>query len=189
MQIISRKAWGARRPRCRTPQDPRNVRELFIHWPGQPGIARESITDHDDDWCALPDHLIDAAARITGPAAEAAWMREIQAFHMGPDRGWCDFAYSFAVFKSGRIYRGRGFYNLPAGQEGHNTGTVAVVCVLGTADAHVPEPMAHALKDLVHWAETRRAHRELAVRPHRSVNQTTCPGDALARFVPTLDRV
>lgn len=199
MHIISRKAWGAKPPKCRTRQDPDNVTEVFIHWPGQPGIARHVDAvqvDPDDigadshpEWCALPDHLIEAAARISGPAAERAWMRSVQDFHQGPQRKWCDFAYNFAVFKSGRIYRGRGAYTVPAGQEGHNTNTLAIVCVLGTADARVPVPMQESLIELIRWIERKRAHGEVHVRPHRAVNQTTCPGNVLTAFVPRLDRV
>jgi hypothetical protein len=34
MRIIGRRTWRARSPRPRQPQNPKTVREFFIHWPG-----------------------------------------------------------------------------------------------------------------------------------------------------------
>lgn len=155
------------------------------------GIARGVESATDDEWCALPDELVARVneGRIRSVGDEQRFMRDIQAFHMGPERGWCDFAYTEAYFKSGHVYRGRGIWTVPAGQEGHNTNTWAFLCVLGTADTVVPDAMKKSLRERVRYLEREKAHRELRVRAHRSVNQTTCPGDPLARYVPTLDRV
>lgn len=113
-------------------------------------------------------------------------MRDTQRFHMDT-RGWSDFAYNYAIFPSGRIYAGRTFQYVPAAQEGHNTNTVAVCCVIGAPD-QIPAPMRETLREFVRWAED-YAHRELKVRGHRDVGQTTCPGDRLFEFTRSLDRI
>lgn len=155
-KIRSRASWGARKPRPRDTQTFDQIRELFIHWPGsEPGSWRHVNTEDE----------------------EKRTMREIQAFHMGPQRNWSDFAYSFAVFPSGRIYRGRGGPYVPAAQLGHNTGTVAVCVFLGPDDS-VPENVVISLRWLKKYLEGKTGHT-LKVRPHKSVTQTECPGPAL----------
>ena len=39
MRIISRRQWGARKPKERSYQDPRSVRELFIHYSESPSAS------------------------------------------------------------------------------------------------------------------------------------------------------
>lgn len=158
MHIHSRKSWGARSPRPgRGSQNPRNVREFFVHWPGE-GVG--------------------SYADIRTPAQEAAIMRGFQNFHMD-GRGWNDFAYSFAIFPSGRVYRGRGMTIVPASQLNHNTNTMSVCCVFGERETTVPKAMADSLRELHRWAEHKAGH-SLTARPHRAVTQTQCPGDHLA---------
>lgn len=163
MHIHSRKSWSARSPRAgREHQDPHAVREFFVHWPGE-GVASYANLSQ---------------------AQEEAIMRKFQNFHMD-GRGWNDFAYSFAVFPSGRIYRGRGMTIVPASQLNHNTGTVSACCVLGEKD-RVPQAMEQSLRELIKWTN-RRAGRKLTVRPHRAVTSTDCPGPALAALTLRLN--
>lgn len=102
-----------------------------------------------------------------------------------PARRWSFFAYSFAVFQSGRVYRGRGMNWVPAGQEGHNTGTVAVLCVVGPGDDPSPA-MLRSLRGLRAHCE-RKAGHGLNVRGHGEVVQTACPGPELRRLVRELE--
>lgn len=163
MKIHSRKTWGGKQPKPRTQQKKSQVREMFIHWPG----------DNPRSW----DH-------IATMQDECQTMRGIQAFHMGPERRWSDFAYSFAVFPSGRIYRARGFGYVPAAQEGHNSGTIAVVVFLGPND-NVPTEVIKSLRYLKKYAE-KTTGNDIVVRPHRSVTNTTCPGPRLTRIAKEL---
>lgn len=160
LNIRSRKSWGARKPRARDSQRPANVLELFLHWPGA-----------------------DEPFGVWTPAAEERWMRATQDFHMD-ERGWADFAYSFAVFPSGRIYRGRGINWVPAAQENHNTNTVAV-CVLVGPGQPIPEEIRRSLRALRVYVED-RCGRSLTMRPHSAVVSTTCPGPALTKLCKTL---
>ncbi|MBA3298244.1 MAG: hypothetical protein H0U19_15060 [Acidobacteria bacterium] len=161
--IHSRKAWGAKTPKPRTPQNVKAVRELFVHWPGGIPATWQSVNT---------------------AAEERQTMRNIQSFHMGPERGWSDFAYNFAIFQSGRIYRGRGMDWVPAAQAGHNTNTTAVVVFIGPEDRPSSAVLV-ALKSLRHHCERRAGHR-LAVRPHGAVTSTECPGPRLRAFVSDL---
>lgn len=164
MRINSRASWGARRPRARTIQDPRDVRELFLHYPASGHALEHLDTDSEQD----------------------AYMRAIQAFHMD-GRGWSDFAYSFAVFQDGEVYRGRGVHAVPAAQAGHNTNTFAVLCVLGNTE--VPSSrMRESLVALKNYLD-RRAGRDLLARPHSAVVSTSCPGPHLRAFIPALNRL
>jgi hypothetical protein len=191
--IVSRTQWGARPARSRVTQNARSVDTLYIHWPGATGSLRGIDTRTE----------------------EKRWMRDTQAFHQNArtgrivadpargillpcggddgfarsedERGWSDFAYSYALFLSGRVYAGRTFKVVPASQAPDNTNTVSVCCVMGAADA-ISDAMKETLREFVRWAE-KYAHRELDVQAHRDVNQTSCPGDKLAAYVPRLDRI
>ena len=112
-------------------------------------------------------------------------MREIQDFHMGPQRGWSDFAYSFAIFPSGRIYRGRGGPYVPAAQANRNTNTIAVVVFLGPDDS-IPVAVQDSLKWL-HRHMSKKCGRTLTVRAHNAVTPTSCPGPALTLLAKRLN--
>jgi hypothetical protein len=162
--IISRHVWRARAARSRTTRPPSRVNTVFIHWPGATGSLRG----------------------INTPEEERRWMRDTQVFHQ-ETRGWSDFAYNYAIFPSGRIYAGRTFRVVPASQAPQNTNGVSIVCVLGTGDP-VTRAMRENLVDFCRWAE-RYAGHDLRVRGHQEVNQTSCPGPALMRLVPSLSRL
>lgn len=162
MKIRRRGDWGARAPRSRMLQSPSAVREMFLHWPGD-GQFKQIDTVEE----------------------ERAFMRSIQDFHMNA-RGWSDFAYNFAVFPSGRVYRGRGMNVVPAAQAGRNTGTVAVLCVLGPSEK-VTRAMRRSLGALKEKMD-RKAGRDLPVRPHSAVTSTTCPGPAVRGIIDDLNR-
>lgn len=162
--IISRSRWGARQPESRTTRPPGQVNTVFLHWPGAPG----------------------SLSGVNTPAEERQWMRDTQRFHM-ETRGWSDFAYNYAMFRSGRVYAGRTFKVVPASQAPQNTNGVSICCVIGAPDA-VTAAMRENLIDFVRWCEKYAGH-DLAVKGHRDVNQTTCPGDRLMALVPRLNRI
>lgn len=164
MRIATRKSWKARRPRAGLDrQSDQRITELFLHHPADV---------HD-------------LAHIDRDQEQDAYMRGIQNFHMD-SRGWGDFAYNFAVFQDGEVYRGRGRNVVPAAQFGHNTGTVAVLCVLGDNETPTPE-MHRALRNLKNYLDG-KVGRDLRVRAHGDVFATSCPGPKLRRLIPQLNR-
>jgi hypothetical protein len=112
------------------------------------------------------------------PAAERAIMREIQAFHQGPQRGWSDIGYAYLVFPSGRIYEGRGWGVVGAHCPGHNSEPSCAM--VGSFDDHLPTTAA--LDSLDYVANTVRAKR---YEGHRDGYSTSCPGDALYKWINT----
>lgn len=158
--IIPRGHWTQRKPRPMTRQDPTNVEEFFLHWPGN---------NRDKN---------------LREAGEIRKLTEWLNLHMDePSRRWSFLGYSFVTFSSGRIYRGRGMDFVPAAQLGHNTNTVAVCCV-----GPITPKMQQALVSLKNHCDN-RAHRDLRVRGHGEVTATECPGVDLRRFVPTLGKI
>lgn len=163
MKIHSRASWNARKARSRTRQSDSIIKEFFLHYPASPHGLAHIDTDQEQD----------------------AYMRQIQNFHMDV-RGWSDFAYAFAVFQDGEVYRGRGRTYVPAAQLGRNTGTIAVLCVLGVQE-QPSTAMAKSLR-LLKDDMDKKVGRDLRVRAHSDVNATSCPGDALRRLVPLLNK-
>lgn len=166
MKIQSRPSWNARKPRPGTSrQTDSQIREFFIHHPADPHNLAHIDTDMEQD----------------------AYMRGVQDFHMDdPAHRWNDIGYSFVVFQNGRVYRGRGRNVVPAAQLNHNTGTIAVLCVLG--DNEPPSAaMVRALGTLKDEMD-RRVGRDLIARPHNAVTATSCPGARLMAIIPNLNR-
>ena len=156
--------YGQREPKCST-RNPLTVNsELFVHFSASDG---EGIDKKGEPRQAVLN---------------------IQAFHMGPSRGWCDLAYSYVIvqpngfFKRPMIFKGRGFDAVPASQEGHNSGNVSV-CVIADSDDPIKRSTFRALAWLVRRCPVDK------VRGHRDVNSTDCPGDRLYSKVDELNRV
>lgn len=160
MKIHSRRSWGARKPVNRAYHNPRGHKALFVHWNGTSPVSFKHINT---------------------VAEERELMRSTQAFHMGPERKWSDFAYSYAIMPSGRIYRGRGITRVPASQLNNNTNTVSVIVFLGPGDTVTPA-VKKSIRDL-HRYVNRRSRLRVRLRPHSAVTQTECPGPKLTAVV------
>lgn len=83
-------------------------------------------------------------------------------------RGWAGVGYHLFIRKSGLIEKGRDLEKVPAAQEGHNTGTIAI-CLHGLAVDKFTDAQFHALLTLCHQineayggAVTFHGHREVA---------------------------
>jgi len=110
---------------------------------------------------------------------EKGWIRAIEAFHVGPSRGWDGIAYSFLIAPSGRIFEGRGWGRSGAHTEGRNS-IAAGICFLGHGDKW---PATDA-----QWASTRwligegirlgKLQRRPKISGHKDYSQKgkTCPG-------------
>jgi hypothetical protein len=162
MKIVSRRQWGARKPKERSYQDPRSVRELFIHYSESP-----SANSFD---------------------AQVSVMHGLQNFHMNTPaqggRGWSDIAYNYLVFNGSkpRVFYGRGARVIPAAQANHNTGTVAV-CVVMRAEDKLTWQTKLQLRRLVWHLRAKVIKRNVPVKPHSAVTETSCPGDQLRAFI------
>lgn len=158
MKFVSRKAWGAKEARDRTMQNPSNIKAIYVHYSESPG------------------------GQVTFDSQRQA-VRNIQAFHMGPERGWSDIAYNFLVTNSAtsRTFVGRGLRAVPAAQQGYNTNSCAV-CVIMKDGERLRWRTKRQLRRTIS-ALRKRIGKDVPVKPHRAVNDTSCPGDALAAWV------
>lgn len=153
LEIITRAGWRAEPPKARTP----------VRWPS--GVT---LWVHHSDGPNMPT----TATR----EQEAATVREIQAFHQGPQRGWNDIGYAFLVAPSGRLYEGRG-EAIAAHCPGHNH--EPSVCMLGDYATVAPSDAIHVA--IYRLADLLRAG-DLA--GHREGFPTSCPGNAgMAKIV------
>ena len=155
MNVITRAQWGA-------------------------GPKRGSDVSPKLPWAEVVIHTEAGSQR--SPASEGTekgWIRAIEAFHVGPSRGWDGIAYSFLIAPSGRIFEGRGWGRSGAHTEGRNS-IAAGICFLGHGDKW---PATDA-----QWASTRwligegirlgKLQRRPKITGHKDYSQKgkTCPG-------------
>lgn len=178
---------GANKPNLDTIRAFVDVRYPGKRWevrergPNAPPDERFVVVIFDPDGPSLMLRATMAAASATQVAAlERAAMRQLQAFHMGPQRGWADIGYGYVVFPSGRMYEGRGFEVQAAHRPGENS--EPSVSMAGDYGTRVPT-------DRMVGAVT-RLQRDLGrtvIRGHRQRNEdgrcygTSCPGNAAVR--------
>jgi hypothetical protein len=102
--------------------------------------------------------------------------RQIQAFHMGPQRGWNDIGYGYLIDYEGVIYEGRGYEVHAAHSPGVNH--EPSVALIGDYSTFPPSDAQHrsvyALRDHIQAGE---------LHGHRENTATSCPGDAAMRKV------
>ena len=161
MTFVSRSGWGARPPAgSRNALDPKPLGS-GVHWNG-PGCAA-SLRTHDK--CA-------------------PFLRGIQNFHMGPQRGWSDIAYSLFVCPHGDVFEGRG-KGVGTAAFGTNRGNryyYAIYAMWGQGDGPAPAAMLDGITEAVALCRSWGAGPQ--VIGHRDENKgTECPGDELYRLI------
>jgi hypothetical protein len=112
----------------------------------------------------------------TGRYAGPQTVRQIQAFHQGPERKWACIGYNFLIAPDGTIFEGRGWGLTGAHARGYNSTSIGVAFI---GDGRQPVPDA-ALQSIVWLAgEADRRFGRLDRVGHRDVGSTVCPGDVL----------
>jgi len=154
VKLVTRAQWGAR-PRgdgAATPFDPQGV---AVHWEGA-------------GWTFPWDH-----------ATCDDKVRSIQAYHMD-GRGWSDIAYNFLACPHGYVFEGRGLNRRSAanGDYDVNTKWYAVQCMWGTRSGPVTDDLLTAARDAIDYCRSQGGAGD-ALRGHRDLKQTDCPGDQL----------
>jgi len=159
--LFERDDWGARKWRDFVNQG-WDAHEVFIH------------------------HTADSAAGLDSLSEQKARMRAYQDFHMDT-RGWSDIAYHAIVFPGfttadgtaipGRIFQGRPRNHVPAAQERHNTGTLAIA-VVAAGDARMARSQRWAIEVYLDWLLDRGAPLK-TLGGHRDASSTECPGDGI----------
>lgn len=161
MTIVTRGQWGAKPANCSTPLIS-GVRGLAVHY---------SAADSDEE----ANHA-NCKNRVKG----------IQSFHMGPQRGWCDIAYSHLLCLHGAVFEGRGFGKRTAAN-GTNTGNARyfAVCFLGNDNAGRQDFTAEARQGLVDLRKEylKRYPNAKETVGHRDITSTECPGDEIYAYI------
>ena len=182
--INPRDTWaGTRQPKG--PPETEDVRFLIVH--------------HSASWNG---HSGEEAPAI---------LRSFYDFHTGPERGWNDIAYNFLIDADGGVWEGRaGSLDGPVAGDatGGNQGHTQLVCVIGDFnEAHPSEAALSSLVTLLAWladryeistspgavvtftsrGSSRHAAGRRVTTPtitgHRTMSQTSCPGDHLDAYV------
>lgn len=165
LTIKPRHDWRASKRRGPvTHRKPATITELFVHWPGTPGKLVPA-----NGWTATQERAI---------------MRNLQRQHQ-LGNGWNDIGYSHVLFPNPhglpRIYTARGAQYVPAAQQEHNAGTIAILVYMGADDALHSSTKAR-LRSYVRWVDEYAGHK-VRVRGHGEVVGTQCPGPKLRRWV------
>lgn len=169
--IITCPHWGARPPRQGIQVTGRAKRIIFHH----------TDSHHKE---------------ITKPNEESLeeginYARSIQAFHMGPQRGWLDSGHNFLICRSGYIFQGR-WLTVSSIEAGHMV--ISAHCPgqndqIGIEHEHVQgeKPTDAQLESsgvLMAWiADKYGLHSPLPVFPHHEFYPTSCP-DNLEPCIP-----
>lgn len=156
VKLVSRKIWGAEKPKSRAFLAPRQY-NVFIHHSAYPALSPNATIKE-----------------------ESARMRDIQRQHM--NAGYADIAYHFVFFPSGRVYKGRGWFIRGGATRGYNNNSYAF-CFDGNFENSRPTRAAiKAARCFRKKGARRRAlriRRRQVVRGHRDVGATACPGKNL----------
>lgn len=137
--------------------------------------------------CVAPDsHRETYIHHTAGTGRGAAYMRSIQNFHMDK-RGWCDFAYNWAIDPLTLVvYEGRGWGIRPGSQKSHNSGTWSLVVFGNYNTAQPTTQLLNTIAAVVRWGHSLGRIPLLVTGGHRDApgQSTSCPGSNLHAQIP-----
>lgn len=176
IDIITCPQWDAKPPRQGITTCGKSKRIIFHHTDGH---YREIENPRDES-----------------KAEAIRYAQDIQAFHMGPTRGWIDSGHNFLVCRNGDILQGR-WLTVSAIEAGHMV--ISAHCPgqndqIGIEHEHLPgeQPTGKQLNssaELMAWIAVQyKLEHVLPVMPHRTFYNTSCP-DNLVSFIPQVTRV
>lgn len=150
MSLITRAQWGAKPAGVSRNKMVAKPLGITIHWEG----PRMGTRSHSQ--CA-------------------SLIRGIQAFHMGPSRGWVDIGYSLLVCEHGYVYegRGKGIGQAAQGTTYGNEHYYSICCLVGKGDPQTPA-LIKGIQEAANIARSWGAGN--AVTGHRDFVSTECPG-------------
>jgi uncharacterized protein with LGFP repeats len=178
-RIVTRRQWGADPSlsnRCWAPRYGSSARMVFVH------------------------HT--ASSNRYSEREAPAVVRSIYAYHTQAE-GWCDIGYNFLVDRYGNIYEGRrgGIRKPVRGSHAgdYNVNTVGISLIGNFTSAAPTSRMKKALVRLIAWrlgSSYRYAggwtfvngHRFRDISGHRDAMATSCPGQVVYDWLPTLRR-
>lgn len=122
-----------------------------------------------------------------GAPPSATYLRQIQAFHQGPERRWPDIAYHLLIDLDGTVWEGRPLDAIGDTATAYDPTGHALVALLGDYDVQqVNEAQRSALVESVRWLVNRFAVDPTSVAAHRDYASTACPGRNLYVLLPEI---
>lgn len=151
-KIITRKEWGALKPKARTPLST-PVKYAVIH-------------HSDTPKCHSKMKCIER-------------VRSIQEYHMHHNH-WSDIGYNFLIGSDGNVYEGRGSDTVGAHTKFYNSQSIGI-CVIGNYSSSRPNwPSLIALKRLLSCLKNnKKLKNDYSLKGHRDLSPTKCPGKYL----------
>lgn len=152
---LSRAELGLRAPRSRSLNIRPDQGGSTLHWGGPGSVIRSHET------------------------CKEVW-RGWQDFHMGPERGWVDIAYTMGFCQHGYAFAGRG-YGVRTAAQGTNLGNdVSYAFCHINEEGHPPTPAALSAAAWLIEDARRNGGAGLRAWAHWDWHQTDCPGTVLA---------
>lgn len=105
--------------------------------------------------------------------ASSATVWDVNDWHLS--NGWVGIGYHYYIRKDGSIYRGRPEWAVGAHATGHNDRSIGICCEGAYMTETMPAAQLASLKALLRDIMGR--YGTLALKRHRDVNATSCPGD------------
>jgi N-acetylmuramoyl-L-alanine amidase len=130
------------------------------------------IVDTGLKWAWQPTKRSTTTYLILHHAAGNGSVEAIHNYHLS--LGWAGIAYHFYVRKDGTIYKGRPIDTQGGHTTGYNWNSVGI-CAEGNFEV---EQMSTAQREAMAWIVdyVRKYYPNIQVGPHRSFQQTACPG-------------
>lgn len=94
----------------------------------------------------------------------------IRKWHL--ERGFKEVGYHYFITKAGDVVQGRGLELIPAAQEGHNTGSIAI-CLHGLEKQNFTEAQFKALNQLADSIQA--VYPQVTFHGHCEVSRKACP--------------
>ena len=112
-----------------------------------------------------------------GSPAAPAYLRQIQAFHTGGERGWPDIAYHLLIDLAGGVWEGRPLGFAGDSATAYDPAGHALIAVLGDYDVQAPNTaQIDALATTTRWLLEAYSLDAEAIGGHRDLAATACPG-------------
>lgn len=106
--------------------------------------------------------------------ASRASVEEINRWHNA--RGWNGVGYHYYIRKDGSVYRGRPEWAVGAHAVNHNSRSIGICCEGAYMTETMPKAQLESLLSLIRDVQGRYDNK-LALRRHRDVGSTDCPGN------------
>jgi hypothetical protein len=150
--IVPRSAWGAKKAEPGGNRFKPPILGMAVHWEDR--TPQENHDKCDDE------------------------VRWVQAFHMGPERGWNDIAYNAIACNHGRLYQGR-IGGCAANGSNFGNDHFPAVCWLGKPGYQPTDAALAAIHDAKEYLHI---PADGPVYPHNHFWPTACPGPYLTAW-------